>query len=47
MVLQLASVEEQYKRFKELKPEDVKCLMEWAEKQPHLPKISGKFFLSF
>ncbi|GLV38428.1 uncharacterized protein CBL_13021 [Carabus blaptoides fortunei] len=40
MPLQLASVDEQYKKFKDLKPEDVKSLMAWAEKQPHLPKIS-------
>lgn len=44
MPLQLASVDEQYKKFKDLKPEDVKSLMAWAEKQPHLPKISGKLY---
>lgn len=35
------SVEEEYAKNKDLKPEDVKNLMNWAQKQPHLPKISG------
>ncbi|XP_055528168.1 alpha-tocopherol transfer protein-like isoform X1 [Wyeomyia smithii] len=38
--LQLADVENEYKKFPELKREDVQKIREWMEKQPHLPKIT-------
>ncbi|XP_039444104.1 clavesin-1 isoform X1 [Culex pipiens pallens] len=38
--LQLADVENEYKKFPDLKREDVQKIREWMEKQPHLPKIS-------
>ncbi|KRT83098.1 hypothetical protein AMK59_3655, partial [Oryctes borbonicus] len=33
-------IDEEYRKNKELKKEDVQMLKEWIEKQPHLPKIS-------
>lgn len=38
---QFALAVEQYEKFKELRPEDVKMLKEWADLQPHLPKMTG------
>lgn len=38
------SVSDQYKRFPELKVDEVKKLLEWAELQPHLPDISGELY---
>ncbi|XP_058829855.1 alpha-tocopherol transfer protein-like isoform X1 [Topomyia yanbarensis] len=38
--LQVADVENEYKKFPDLKREDVQKIREWMEKQPHLPKIS-------
>lgn len=38
----LADPEDQYKKYEQLKKEDVKSLKEWADKQAHLPKISGE-----
>lgn len=49
MTLQLASCEEQYKKFPELDRGEVLKLVEWQEKQPHLPQLSGQYrnFLFF
>lgn len=41
MALQLASCEEQYKKFPQLDRAEVLKLQEWQEKQPHLPNITG------
>lgn len=38
----LANVEDEYKKDPNLKREDVRCLLEWVEHQPHLPKITGE-----
>ena len=37
-----ADVESQYARDKNLKKGDIEALLEWANKQTHLPKINGK-----
>lgn len=42
MAYTFVDVEEEYKRNKELKREDVSMLKDWADKQPHLPKMTGK-----
>lgn len=41
MPLKHASVDVEYEKNKELKREDVQALLDWAEKQPHLPTITG------
>lgn len=41
--MKIVDVEEVYQIEKELKKEHVLQLMEWVEKQPHLPKFSGKY----
>lgn len=41
--MKTANVEQEYKKNDQLKPEDVKSLKEWIEKQPHLPKITGNY----
>lgn len=38
---------EEYKKCKDLRKEDVTSLQEWAEKQPHLPRLSGMINLCF
>ncbi|XP_055528169.1 alpha-tocopherol transfer protein-like isoform X2 [Wyeomyia smithii] len=45
--LQLADVENEYKKFPELKREDVQKIREWMEKQPHLPKITDLEIILF
>lgn len=47
MTLQLASCDEQYKRFPELDRAEVMKLVEWQEKQPHLPPLSGTSIAKF
>lgn len=37
-----ADVQNEYKKDNSLKPEDVKSLQEWVQKQPHLPDITGR-----
>lgn len=41
-LLKLADPEQEYAKNKELKRDDVRNLKEWAEKQAHLPKMSGE-----
>lgn len=40
--VQYYPVEKEYEKCKELKKENVVLLKEWLEKQPHLPKLTGK-----
>lgn len=40
------SVEEEFKKNNELKKEIFDNLKDWVEKQPHLPKMTGKFSFS-
>lgn len=41
--MKLCQVEDQYKKFPTLKRDEVKKLMDWCQKQAHLPKnITGK-----
>lgn len=41
MLVKFITAEEEYKRNKELKKEDVESLKQWMSKQNHLPTISG------
>lgn len=38
----LTDPEQEYEKNNELKRDDVRSLIEWAEKEAHLPKINGK-----
>lgn len=40
---QLAIVENEYKKFPDLKKDEVLKLQEWVQKQPHLPNITGTY----
>ncbi|KAK9506675.1 hypothetical protein O3M35_008567 [Rhynocoris fuscipes] len=41
------SKEEEYKKYKDLKPTDVKVIKEWIEKQPHLPALNDNQIIMF
>lgn len=41
-IMKFASVDEQYRKFPEIKKDDVKKVLDWVSKQPHLPKITGE-----
>lgn len=41
MSLQIASCDDQYKKFPQLDRNEVLKLKEWHEKQPHLPDVTG------
>lgn len=42
-MMKFCNVSDQYKKFPELKKNDVKKLMDWCQKQAHLPKnITGE-----
>ncbi|XP_050502664.1 alpha-tocopherol transfer protein-like [Diabrotica virgifera virgifera] len=47
MKFKIIDVEEIYNNDNNLKKEDVNMLMEWAEKQPHLPKVSELIMACF
>ncbi|RZC37681.1 uncharacterized protein BDFB_004462 [Asbolus verrucosus] len=47
MSVQQFDVEEQYEKDKNLKREDVKVLVEWLSKQPHLPKATEAQLMLF
>lgn len=41
MPFKSANIQIEYQKCPELKPEDVRQFLDWAEKQPHLPNITG------
>lgn len=41
--VQFKNVNDVYEEFKDAKRQDVQSLLDWIEKQPHLPKIKGNF----
>lgn len=47
MSLQIASCEDQYKKFPQLDRNEVLKLKEWHEKQPHLPDVTGYYGLYY
>ena len=42
MELHLADVGSEYAQDKNVKKDDVEALVQWTNKQPHLPEINGK-----
>lgn len=44
MTPKYAETAAQYTKDPQIRKEDVKVLLDWLEKQQHLPKISGKYF---
>lgn len=45
MPVKFKEVDVFYAKYVKLKREDVQLLMEWMQKQPHLPKAPGKLNL--
>ncbi len=43
---ELNTCEAEYEKDPKIKREDVQQLVNWVEKQPHMPKVKGKFFQS-
>lgn len=42
MAITTATADDQYKKFPQLNREDALKLLDWCQKQPHLPNITGK-----
>lgn len=47
MAITFASCDEQYKKFPQLNRDEVLKLQDWYQKQPHAPKVTGKFNFFF
>jgi len=41
------NVADEFEKNSELKEEDLTHLREWLSKQPHLPLVTGKYFLCY
>lgn len=41
MTMKLPDIDKEYKKFQELKKDDVLYLMDWCKQQPHLPDLNG------
>lgn len=37
----MVDIENEYKKFPELKKDEVSKLMDWCKRQPHLPDLTG------
>lgn len=46
MLTKFDNCEREYKRHKKLRKKDVLAILEWAEKQEHLPEITGNFLFN-
>lgn len=44
MVVKFVTVEEEYSKNRSIRKEDAQNLLEWSEKQRHLPNISGWYY---
>lgn len=45
-MFQCSNIDNLYKRISDLKKEDIKKLIEWLQKQPHMPHIP-EYYLTF
>ncbi|KAB0791364.1 hypothetical protein PPYR_03164 [Photinus pyralis] len=45
--MKIFDAQDEYKKNKELRVEDVRALQEWVEKQPHMPSISECLLIAF
>lgn len=41
MSIKMVTAEEQYKKYPQIDRNEVLKILEWFEKQPHLPKVTG------